>query len=190
MEQDIKVLSLGFVNAFLVKLRQGFILIDTGLPGQWSMLESELKSAGCSPGKLKLVICTHGDHDHTGNCKKLQEKYKTKIAMHKTDYDIIKSGKIVKRHIKSLGFRIMFFFARLIRKLIGRKPVLNMFKIDLFLKDGQSLKGFGFDAKVMHVPGHTTGSIAILTKENDFFAGDTFVNNKRPDSARIIENDD
>jgi glyoxylase-like metal-dependent hydrolase (beta-lactamase superfamily II) len=32
------------------------------------------------------------------------------------------------------------------------------------------------------------GNIGILTAEGDLFAGDTFVNRKRPDSAEIIEN--
>jgi hydroxyacylglutathione hydrolase len=85
MAEEIKVLNLGFVNAFLVKITDGFILIDTGLSGQWKKLESELTSEGCLPDKLRLVILTHGDSDHAGNCKKLQEKYHAKISMHKND---------------------------------------------------------------------------------------------------------
>jgi len=49
----------------------------------WETLENKLTTAGCLPGKLKLVIITHGDFDHTGNCAKLQQKYNCKIAMHK-----------------------------------------------------------------------------------------------------------
>ena len=81
-EENIKTIQLSFVNAFLAKAQEGFVLIDTGLPSQWQVLEKELISAGCLPDKLKLVILTHGDLDHSGNCKKFQEKYQTKIAMH------------------------------------------------------------------------------------------------------------
>ena len=53
MGEDIKVINLGFVNVFLVKLKEGFALIDTGLPNQWEKLESRLISEGCLPNNLK-----------------------------------------------------------------------------------------------------------------------------------------
>ena len=84
--EDITTIELTFVNAFLVKVKEEFVLIDTDLAMHWEKLESELMSAGCLPDKLKLVLITHGDFDHTGNCAKLQEKYKSPIAMHKDEY--------------------------------------------------------------------------------------------------------
>ena len=33
MNENIKVIALDFVNVFLVKAADGYILIDTGLPG-------------------------------------------------------------------------------------------------------------------------------------------------------------
>src|SRR5271157_1801044 len=85
MDEKIKIIELEFVNAYLLKARDAFVLVDTGLPHQWAALESALASAGCLPGNLKLVVITHGDWDHIGNCKKLQEKYHAKIAMHPGD---------------------------------------------------------------------------------------------------------
>ena len=37
MEENIKTINLGFVNVFLVKLKEGFILIDTGIPNKSAM---------------------------------------------------------------------------------------------------------------------------------------------------------
>jgi glyoxylase-like metal-dependent hydrolase (beta-lactamase superfamily II) len=39
-------------------------LIDDGYPAKRSYLEKELERAGVKPGNLKLVVLTHGDHDH------------------------------------------------------------------------------------------------------------------------------
>ena len=103
---DIKTIEMTFVNAFLVKVNEGFVLIDTGLSMHWEKLESELISAGCLPDKLKLVIITHGDFDHTGNCAKLQEKYKCKIAMHKDDSLMVENGMFLKRKVRTLSARI------------------------------------------------------------------------------------
>lgn len=190
MEENVKVIELTFVNAYLIKVKDGFILIDTGLPSQWATLEKELISAGCLPDKLKLVIITHGDLDHTGNCKNLQEKYKVKIAMHQVDYSILETGLPSKRKIKSLKQRIFFSIIRLSRKRKKGDVSINKFKLDIFLKDGQNLKEYGLDGKVIHIPGHTKGSIGVLTGHGDLFAGDTFVNRKNPESATIIENSD
>lgn len=187
-EENIKLIQLSFVNAFLVKANEGFVLIDTGLSSQWEKLEKELISAGCLPKKLKLVILTHGDPDHAGNCKKLQEKYKAKIAMHQDDYSIIETGSFAKRKVKPLSRRIMFWLFSFLRKLRKNKINLNKFKPDIFLQDGQSLQEYGFSASVIHLPGHTKGSIAILTDQGDLFAGDTLVNTKKPETATIIEN--
>ena len=66
MAQDIVTVDLGFVNAYLVKIGQGFVLADTGMASQWGKLSAALASAGCEPGLLKLVVLTHADMDHVG----------------------------------------------------------------------------------------------------------------------------
>ena len=46
---NYKIIVLDFVNAFLVKLKDGFILIDTGMPQHWERLEAQLTAEGCLP---------------------------------------------------------------------------------------------------------------------------------------------
>jgi hypothetical protein len=48
------------------------------------------------------------------------------------------------------------------------------------LDDGFDLSPYGFEAKVVHTPGHTKGSISILTAQGDLIAGDTFANINKP----------
>ena len=183
-KDDIKTIELTFVNAFLVRVNEGFILIDTGLSMHWGKLDSELVSAGCLPDKLKLIILTHGDFDHTGNCVRLQEKYKCRIAMHKDDSFMVENGLSLKRKTRTL--QAMLY--SLIRKLFRKKFAFDKFMPDIYLTDGQNLNEYGFDAKVVHIPGHTKGSIGILTGDGDLFAGDTFTNRRKPEVANYIEN--
>jgi len=184
MDEKIKIIELGIVNAFLVSVKEGFILIDTGLTQQWGKLETELTSIGCLPDKLKLVVITHGDFDHTGNCAKLQGKYNTKIAMHQADSFMVENGVFLKRKIRTLFGKIIILLSR----LRHRRVSFNKFKPDIFLRDGQSLEEYGFNAKVIHLQGHTKGSIGILTDEGNLFVGDTLVNSTKPDIAIFIDN--
>ncbi len=190
MDEKIKTLELGFVNAYLLKAGDGFILVDTGLPYQGAELESKLASAGCSPGKLKLILITHGDWDHTGNVSRLREKYNVKVAMHFGDVDQVEKGVFLKRKIRPLLYRIFFIVRMLLRKLQKNKMNYPTFKPDILLSDGQSLEGYGLKAKVIHIPGHTPGSIGVITDDGDLISGDMFFNNKKPDTARIIENEE
>jgi glyoxylase-like metal-dependent hydrolase (beta-lactamase superfamily II) len=82
----------------------------------------------------------------------------------------------------------MFALIIFLRKLKKNKINLNKFSPDIFLQDGQSLQEYGLNARVIHLPGHTKGSIGILTDQGDLFAGDTLVNRKKPETAAIIEN--
>ena len=88
MSQEIQTINLGGTNCYLVQTDDGHILIDTGFPFQRSKLEEELERKGCKPGNLKLVVITHGDIDHTGNCAYLGEKYDVRIAMHEGDTEM------------------------------------------------------------------------------------------------------
>ena len=186
MNEDTKVFALDFVNAYLLKARKGYLLIDTGMPTHWSRLESELLAAGCLPDHLKLVIITHGDIDHAGNCAELQNKYHAKIAIHAGDAEMVRTGIPLKRKTKGLSRK----FFRLLR-ITGKRnsPKLPVFEPDLILKDGQELNDYGLSGKVIHTPGHTKGSIAIQIDDGRLFIGDTVSNRDKPRRAPYVENE-
>jgi hydroxyacylglutathione hydrolase len=190
MDYDIRIIGLDFVNAYLLQTGDGFLLVDTGLSFQWEKLEKELESAGCLPGKLKLVVITHGDLDHTGNSLRLRGKYGVKIAMHSGDVAQTADGVMLKRKVRPFSYRMLFTARMMVRGLLGKRINVPKFTPDILLSDGQRLEEYGLDAKIIHLPGHTPGSIAVLTNKGDLFAGDTFVNRKKPDSANIIENEE
>jgi glyoxylase-like metal-dependent hydrolase (beta-lactamase superfamily II) len=181
---DITRIDLGMVNAYLVRVADGFVLVDSGLPVQWPRLESALKTAGCLPGKLKLVLVTHGDWDHIGNCVVLRQQYGAKLAMHAADLPMATEGVVAKRTIRSLRFRMLYAMITLRR----RRPQVARFTPELLLEDGRRLDDFGLAAKVLHIPGHTKGSIALLADGGELFAGDTVGIRGRLDYSPFVEN--
>ena len=50
----------------------------------------------------------------------------------------------------------------------------------LLIDEGYDLSEYGLDATVIHLPGHTTGSIGILTNDGDLFCGDLLLNIEKP----------
>jgi hydroxyacylglutathione hydrolase len=178
MTTEISRLDLGMVNAYLLRAGEGFILIDTGMPMHWRKLEAELLRSGALPGKLHLAILTHGDIDHIGGCAKLQKQYHVRIAIHPGDREQVESGKpLVRESGLPMGgvLRVLGGFASRFQKQ-SAFPAAETFTPDILLSDGQTLAAYGLDSTILHTPGHTQGSIILLTGDGALFAGDTLSN--------------
>jgi hydroxyacylglutathione hydrolase len=190
---EIKTISLTFVNSYLIKTDSGFILIDTGVPMSRNMLEKGLERAGCKPGDLKLVIITHGDIDHIGNGAYIRNKYGVRIAMHRNDAKMAENGIALmerKRIGGSLIIQVMQFFMGGKNRMKKMMDAFEKFSPDIYLEDGRALNDFGLDAKVLFIPGHTPGSIAVLTSDGSLFSGDMILNRGKPLFAQLIDNDE
>ena len=169
------------VNCYLVRTGDGFILIDTGRTNKRGAIEKELESAGCQPGNLSLIVLTHGDFDHCGNAAYLRKKFGTQIAMHKDDSGMVERGDMLwNRNKQNILIRIVF-------KLFFRLSKSDRFKPDLYVDEGYDFSGYGFDAEVLDIPGHSKGSIGILTASGDLFCGDLLANVDKPEIWSIID---
>lgn len=173
--------KLGSVNCYLIKTDTGYILIDAGGPNKCKELEKNLENAGCEPGNLKLIVLTHGDFDHTGNAAYLGKKFGVKIAMHYDDSGMVERGNMFWNRKKSN----MIF--RIIAPILFGFGKSERFKPDLYLEDGENLSEYGFDAKVIHIPGHSRGSIGILTTDGDLICGDLLENIDKPKFNSLMD---
>ncbi|HSM26061.1 MAG TPA: MBL fold metallo-hydrolase [Anaerolineaceae bacterium] len=174
-------LGMGKVNCYLIKNLKGFFLIDTGIASGEELLLDALAKAGCKPGNLKLLILTHGDYDHIGNVVTLREKFDVKVAMHPEDAAMAKSGDMFINRKKP---NVIF---KLLGPLFVRFDKSKRFSPDILLKDGDDLRPYGLNAKVISIPGHSKGSIGILFDTQDFFCGDLLDNSKEPGFTSLMD---
>ncbi len=187
MSQEIITISLplplnaGSVNCYLVEAAEGFVLVDTGIAARRAVLEQRLVNAGCMPGNLKLIIITHGDFDHIGNAAHLRSKFGGQIAMHPDDAGMAEQGDMFWK--RKSGNRLMRSLARLLVRL----DEANRFKPDLLLEEGQDLFDQGWNAHVISLPGHSQGSIGVLTSQGELFCGDLLENTKSPGLNSIMD---
>ncbi len=174
-------LGAGSVYCYLVELADGFVLVDTGIAARRAELEQALEAAGCMPGNLKLIVITHGDFDHIGNAAHLRGKFGGQIAMHHDDAGMAEQGDMFWQ--RKSGSRLMRSLARLLVRL----EEANRFKPDLLLEDGQDLFDLGWNAHVISLPGHSQGSIGVLTSQGELFCGDLLENTKTPGLNSIMD---
>jgi glyoxylase-like metal-dependent hydrolase (beta-lactamase superfamily II) len=169
------------VNCYLVRTGEGYILIDTGKPNKRGAIEEELEHAGCHPGNLRLIVLTHGDADHCGNAAYLRKKFGATIVMHPDD-----SG-MVEREDMFWNRKTPNTLVRTIMNRFFGLRQADRFRPDLYVEDGDDLSGWGFEARVLHIPGHSKGSIGILTADGDLFCGDLLANTGNPALWSIID---
>lgn len=180
-------LDLGNVNAYLVKENDNFMLVDTGgylfadkgnPNNRREVLEEKLAAAGVTKENLKLLVITHGDCDHCMNAAYIAKKYEVPIAMHKADVPMVQNPnlELLLRtvHYRKTGMKLV---AKLIHGLIVKlteKTIedFERFTPDILLEDGERLNPYGFHAAVIHLPGHTPGSIGLVTDDGEAILGD------------------
>ena len=184
MAPAIRPINTRGVNCYLVAAGDGFVLIDTGLPEKRANLDAELQSAGCRPGKLRLIVLTHGDYDHAGNAAYLRDKYGSKIAMHRDDSGRVERGDWNwNMKPKPDKFGLLY---RAVALFVKPGP-FDAFTPDVYVADNQSLSDYGLDATVLHLPGHTKGSIGILTSDNTPLCGDLMDSMRKPSLEFFID---
>ncbi len=174
-------MGMGTVNCYLMSIVNGYILIDCGCSSSRKELHKQLDNLCVKPGLLQLVLLTHGDFDHTGNAKFLHETYGARLAIHPSDAGMVEQGNMFVNR-KDPGF-----FARsLIPLLTGFKKSCR-FTPDLLLNDGFDLFQYGINARVVAIPGHSPGSIGILTEQGCLFCGDLFENREKPQLNSLMD---
>jgi len=194
MGEEIIRIDLDGVNSYLVKSNDCFVLFDTGGPlfkdkyftDRRDELQRELDKAGCNQDNLKLLVLTHGDLDHIYNAASIRNKYGLNIAIHANDVLFLENPTL---DMVLGNFRFKSILSRPISKMMKHslkktsiKQIMGFHKLspDILLSHNFDLKKYGLNATVLHVSGHTSGSIGILFESGKFISGDTFTNQNRP----------
>ena len=159
------------VNCYLVEDERGVTVIDAGLSGQMRDLVAELTAMGRSLDDVRGVVLTHGDTDHIGFAERLRRDHGVRIHAHEADaarargeekkpnagWGPIKIGPLV---------RFLWYSGR-------RGGLRTRFVTELTtFTDGATLDLPG-SPRIIHLPGHTPGSVAIHVPDVDaLFLGD------------------
>jgi glyoxylase-like metal-dependent hydrolase (beta-lactamase superfamily II) len=159
------------VNSYLVVDGDGVTIIDAGLPRYWRLLNQELTRLGLTLDDVRALILTHGDSDHIGFAAQLYREKGIPAYLHPADAD---RGRLeVKKPRSSWGpvkagplSRFLWYSAR--EGGLRGRPVGELRPTE----DGQVLDVPG-TPRIIHVPGHTPGSVAIHVPAADaLFLGD------------------
>ena len=135
------------VNSYLLIGDGEGIVIDPGAEGE--RILALIQRSGVV---VRYIVNTHGHFDHTGANGFIKGRTGAELAIHGEDIELL----------KGLPHQASLFG-------LSSPPSPEP---DLVLKDGDTLRVKGLVVKAIHTPGHTKGSISLLTN-GAVFTGDT-----------------
>lgn len=159
-------------SVFLVNGGEEMVLIDTGAGEGFELIVENIRSLGLRPDELKAVIATHSHIDHIGALYRFREEHGVEVIAHELDTEAIETG---------IGSGAEYYG-------VSCRPC----KVDVILRGTEETVRCGHhDLKVIHIPGHTPGSIAVYLDAGTRILfgqdvhGSYFLKGSNTDQARI-----
>ena len=117
--------------------------------------------------KLKVVaiVSTHTHIDHVGGLAQLHKATGAPVLMHQADLDLYRN---LDQQAKWL-----------------RVPTPETTNVEEFLREGDSVRWGGFNARVIHTPGHTQGSLCLYLPVSE--VEPTSAATSKPSSSRVAD---
>jgi len=170
---------LGNLNAYLLKGKDGHILVDTGWPTQETLdiLIEELAGINLTPEDIKSIFITHAHPDHLGLAGRLRDLYGMKIMMHRSEAPSAAPDRWeLDDHIwKWLLLNGMpeSDVDVLKKRKWGQQQFVWRVEPDVLLEGGETFELESSHVEVIFTPGHSRGHLCLYDPERRFLlAGD------------------
>ena len=178
----VKRIRHSYMNCYLLKGETGTVLVDTCYYKEGKKLYDEVKDEN-----VRLIFLTHCHFDHVGSAQYLSQRLGVPIAMSGLDNRLICRGTDSILHGHTIWGRIMSSCSQ----PVLRRATYSRFTPTVELEEGFDLSPYGVAAHAVSLPGHTPGTMGILTDDGrEMLVGDAMFDMMRPTGSRLYEDYD
>ncbi len=157
---------MGIGRAYLYREADRLTLIDAGLAGSAERIYGAIEGVGRKPEDLHQAVITHYHNDHIGSLADVIDRTDAQVLVHPLDAPVVRGERDMPGPNATGLWKLLV--PLLARNIKQSRPT----RVDRELADGDEIDLDG-GARVLHVPGHTMGSIALyLPSRKVLFSGD------------------
>ncbi len=134
---------------------QDLSIVDAGFTGKGNYKIQSFRKEGIEPSAIKRVIMTHTHLDHIGCLAEIRKELPgVEVWIHRLEADLLEQG-------DDRAVYGMDMFKTLCKLQPGLKSDAFKLKVDRKLDGGETLEIGGMMWEVVHIPGHSLGSIGL-----------------------------
>ena len=154
-------------NVYLLLDDEELVLVDAALPFNGGRILRYIQRLGREPSELRSIILTHSHPDHTGTIPVLRRLSDLRVFVHPND---TRGG--------GEGLTRLHYPGQLLTLPVDLPFVRPIYAQEL-LEEGHTFPIMG-GMRVLHTPGHTSGSISLYLEERRvLIAGDMLIGDGR-----------
>jgi len=190
-----------YVNSYIIENAGKFCVIDVAARGEKYVMGYIASTLGRSLDDVELIICTHGDPDHSGGVLKMAEHCNAKVGFPYATHSLLRktindpTGFVFRFStgmVETFRPRMWAMYASSSRN--GKAKELPVFtpamkdavavleekkEVDYRLKHKSLIPGFP-EWRVIHTPGHSWDSCCFYNESTDeIISGDTLLGSKK-----------
>lgn len=163
----------GFTNSYLIKAREGYLLIDTSYSNEYDNFTDSLRNLGLELSDIHYILLTHHHDDHAGFAARLVGNTDARLIVHQDAAAFLEQG-THNQEAKPLNGCVRFFIGAYGMFHEFTYPPVTLREADHIVTgdDFDLLQQIGIEGKIIHTPGHTQDSITVVLKDGKAFVGD------------------
>jgi glyoxylase-like metal-dependent hydrolase (beta-lactamase superfamily II) len=190
--------TLGSINVYLVRLADGYLLIDCGMGTEacFQALSRAAKAVGAGWHDIREIVLTHVHPDHMGLAPRLLELTGARLSMHAHDAEYLGELTQTERYLTWADgvMREAGVTGDIIAKIRGSSNEIHKhfhtLKPDRLLQGGEKIATSVGELEVLWTPGHSPGHVCLYGRERRvLFAGDQLLEQISPNIGWLPDRD-
>ena len=157
----------GRSNVFLVSNEKKRIIVDASVKRLRKKMFRRLEQLSVST--VDYLMLTHTHFDHVGNAQSIKDAFSAKVIVHQNEAQFLQNGfNVIPKGTNWFTSHVVRFLGNVFAPLTNFKPC----KPDMLIDSAYSFNEIGFNAYIIHTPGHSSGSISLIVDNEIAIVGD------------------
>lgn len=168
---ELKQIVIGRTNCYLLRAAEGWLMVDSGMPGSCAALSKHLAAFDIRLNDIRYLFLSHHHQDHAGSAAELLAVTGAQLIVHGACREYLESGRT---HCERGTTAWVRGFARLMSGVSLDYPAVKIRPGDIVVEkdDNRFLNSIGINGVILWTPGHSEDGIAIVLADGRAVVGD------------------